>query len=111
MNTRKQNYQELIANIYMQIKGLVYICEGWHTRKKATTPSFNLPRCASVLQASLVEYNQYHSRGNVQPLRGVDPAIPWQGTLPTRNHTGRRHLITSPWICSAFDHFYLHPNI
>lgn len=36
MNTRKQkNYQELIANIYMQIKGLVYICEGWCIQKES----------------------------------------------------------------------------
>lgn len=45
-------------------------------RKKAATPSFNSPCCASVLQASLVEYNRYYRRGSVQPLWDVDPAIP-----------------------------------
>lgn len=33
MNIWKQNYQELIANIYMQIKGFFYTCEGEHIQK------------------------------------------------------------------------------
>lgn len=64
-------------------------------RKKAATASFNSRPCASVLQASLVEYNGYHRRGNVQPPRGVDPAIPWQDSAPPGTTQGG---FTSPHL-------------